>query len=388
MEVVFMNRYEIRFNLRGESMQTSFVNAGSYHHARETFEGMYPTASLGSIICQGPSRELNYLPIQSVSEFTLTRSKYLFVSHMGSHDSNSIWFDLALKAFHERYPNVEAEYLSTNEYSTQKYVQLIEQAISTKPDGLVVTITNAAALDRVLRQAISQGIPVIAFNTPDLRDPAARIPYLTYVGTDYYLDGKKAGEHALAHAKAGEIPMPKQVLCVNADATHGGLVARCEGMTNAMKASGITTITVATDWDPTRAANILSTYLARNPDVNYIYAVTSYLGPTARNVCKKMGLHPDLGDKGHNVTIIGVDDDPVSLSGVKAGYLLSTVSQEFWLQGYVPLQWLNWYREYGYTPEGDILTGPVMIDKTNVDHWITLVQGVIGADNFQKQIPW
>ena len=64
-----MNRYEIRFKFRDQSMQTSFVNAGSYHHARETFEGIYPTATLGSIICQGPSRELNYLSLQSVSEF-------------------------------------------------------------------------------------------------------------------------------------------------------------------------------------------------------------------------------------------------------------------------------------------------------------------------------
>jgi simple sugar transport system substrate-binding protein len=383
-----MNRYEIRFNFGGQLMQTSFVDAGSYHHARESFEGIYPAASLDSIICQGPSRDLNYLPVQSVSEFNPNLSKYLFVSHMGSNDANFQWFNLALKAFQQRYPNVKAEYLSTNEYNTQKYVQLIEQAISMKPDGLVVSITNAAALDCVLRQAISQGIPVIAFNTPDLRDPAARIPYLTFVGTDYYQDGKKAGEHALAHAKTAEIPMPKQVLCANAEATHGGLIARCKGMTDAMEAAGVKTETLATDWDPARAADILSAYLARNSDVNYIYAVTSDLGPTVRNVCKQMGLHPDLGDKEHNVTIIGVDDNPVSLSGVKAGYLLSTSSQEFWLQGYVPLQRLYWYREYGYTPESDILTGPVIIDKTNVDDWITLVQGVIGLDNFQKQIPW
>jgi PAS domain S-box-containing protein len=381
-------RYEIRFNFPGQSIQTTFMNAGSYYQAREAFEGMYPAASLGAIIYQGPSRELNFLPVQSVSEVTQVSSKYLFVSHMGHNDSNFKWFDSARKAFQERYPNVKTEYLSTKQYSIQKYVQLIEQAILTKPDGLVVSITNAAALDGVLRRAISQGIPVIAFNTPDLREPAARIPYLSFVGTDYYQDGKKGGEHALARARAGEIPMPKLVLCVNSDTTHGGLVARCKGMTDAMKAAGIDTQTLAMDWDAECEVDILSAYLARNPDVNYIYAVTGDLGPTVRNVCNKMGLHPDLGDKAHQVTIIGVDDSPVSLSGVKAGYLLSTVSQEFWLQGYVPLQRLYWYREFGYNPESDILTGPVIIDKTNVDEWITLVQGVIGADNFQEQIAW
>jgi simple sugar transport system substrate-binding protein len=69
--------------------------------------------------------------------------------------------------------------------------------------------------------------------------------------------------------------MPKQVLCANAEATHAGLVARCKGMTDAMEAAGIKTETLATDWDPAVAAKILSAYLARNPDVNYIYAVTS-----------------------------------------------------------------------------------------------------------------
>ena len=155
-----------------------------------------------------------------------------------------------------------------------------------------------------------------------------------------------------------------------------------------MSAAGIKTETLTTHSDPAGAANILSVYLARNLDVNYIYAVTTDSGPTVWNVCRKMGLHPDLGDKAHRVTIIGVDDNPVSLSGVKAGHLLSTVSQGFWLQGYVPLQRLYWYREFGYNPESDILTGPVIIDKSNVDEWITLVQGVIGADNFQKQIAW
>jgi simple sugar transport system substrate-binding protein len=48
------------------------------------------------------------------------------------------------------------------------------------------------------------------------------------------------------------------------------------------------------------------------------------------------------------------------------------------------LQWLFWYQEYGYAPERDILTGPVIIDKTNVDQWIILVKDVIGADKFHK----
>ena len=94
-------RYEIQFNFLGQAIQTTFVNAGSYYQARETFEEMYPAASLGSIFYQSPSRELNYMPGQSGSEEP--PSKYLFVSHMGPNDSNFKWFDLALNAFQERH---------------------------------------------------------------------------------------------------------------------------------------------------------------------------------------------------------------------------------------------------------------------------------------------
>jgi hypothetical protein len=50
---------------------------------------------------------------------------------------------------------------------------------------------------------------------------------------------------------------------------------------------------------------------------------------------------------------------------------------------YVPLQWL-----YGHQAYWNTLTGPVIIHKANVNEWITFLQGAIGLDNFQKQIPW
>ena len=63
-------RYEIRFSFESQSVQSTFVNAGSYHQARETFERLFPATILISIIYQGPSGELNY-PVQPVSEISL-----------------------------------------------------------------------------------------------------------------------------------------------------------------------------------------------------------------------------------------------------------------------------------------------------------------------------
>lgn len=315
-----------------------------------------------------------------------TQYRFVMVSHMGPNDSNSRWFDLSLAEFEQRFPEVETEYLATCEYSNQRYIQLIEQAIATNPDGLAVAITDAQALEGAIQNAIDKGIPVVAFNTPDPRPVGERIPYETFVGTDLYLDGYHAARHALAKADAGVIPQPSKVLCANPDPGHSGLVARCNGTKDAMAEAGIETDVLATDFDPARATNVLAAYLQRNRDVNVIYAVTRDSGPTVWKVANDLGRSPDVDSEG--ITLIGVDANPISLSGVQRGHLLSTVSQGFWLQGYEAMSWLYYKKRFGYSPAGDILTGPVMIDADTVDQWITFIRDVFGDEAFDRQVTW
>lgn len=312
--------------------------------------------------------------------------RFIFVSHMGPHDSNSKWFELSLRTFEEKFPDVQIEYLAPDKYSNEKFVELIEQAIATNPDGIAVSIIDAPAIQGAIRKAIDQGIPVMAFNTPDLRPVGQRIPYLAYVGTDPYLDGKRAAEHALAEAKAGRVPMPIKVLCINPDRAHLGLIARCRGMVDGMGEALIRTETLVTDLDPTHASEILADYLKRNQDINYFYAVTADSAPVVWKVAKDLGLSPDADMEG--ATIIGVDENPISLSGVARGHLLSTMSQGFWLQGWEPAAWLYWNKKFSYKPASDIHTGPVIIDKTTVAQWEKFIRDVFGNEAYDRQIPW
>ena len=143
------------------------------------------------------------LPAFQVDSASAQEKKYRFVmvSHIGSNDANMGWLTRSLKVFEEKYPDVETEYISTNQYSIQDHVRLLEQAIATNPDGLAVPIVSSEAFDGPLRKAIEKGIPVVAFNIPDQRPKEERIPYLTYVGGDEYLTGKLLGDYTVEHAK-------------------------------------------------------------------------------------------------------------------------------------------------------------------------------------------
>ena len=311
--------------------------------------------------------------------------RFVMVSHIGSNDPNMKWLTLSLEEFEIKYPDVTTEYISTNNYSVQEHVRLLEQAISTQPDGITVPIVSSDAFEGPIRKAIEQGIPVVAFNIPDTRPAGERIPYLTYVGGDEYLTGKKLGEFALSQAEAGNIPAPTGIVCASHDAAHQGLKARCQGMMDAMEGTGAAFEELFISAEPATARNTLQSFLQANPETNYIFTVASWSSPWAWGVANEMGLSPDVDNEG--VTVITVDASPVALAGIKAGHVLATNSQGFWLQGYAPMEWLYWYHELGYEPQSDILTGPIIVDASNIDHWEGLVRNIFGAA-YDEQNTW
>jgi simple sugar transport system substrate-binding protein len=311
--------------------------------------------------------------------------RFVMVSHIGSNDPNMKWLTLSLKEFEKKYPNVKTEYISTNEYSVQEHVRLIEQAIATRPDGIAVPIVSSDAMEGPLRSAIERGIPVVAFNIPDTRPEGERIPYLTYVGGDEYLTGKRLGEFAIQQAKAGKIPNPKKVMCANHDSAHMGLKERYRGMKDAMKAIGVEVEELFIGADPAKARNTMKSYLSANKDVNYIFTVASWSSPWAWDVANDMGLDPDVDNKG--MTIITVDASPIALGGIKRGHILATNSQGFWLQGFIPMEWLYWYHELGYKPQSDIITGPVIVSAANIAHWEKFVRKIF-LKAYDEQDTW
>src|SRR5258708_33871889 len=138
--------------------------------------------------------------------------RFIMVSHIGSNDPNMNWLTGSMKTFEEKYPGVKTQYLSTNEYSLQNFIAILNQAIATHPDGIAVPILNSQALQPILEKAISSAIPLVAFNISDTRPPDQRIKYLTYVGGHEYLTGTKLAEHAIEHSKATNIPKPPHIL--------------------------------------------------------------------------------------------------------------------------------------------------------------------------------
>lgn len=249
---------------------------------------------------------------------------------------------------------VKATYLGPEKFSIQKLVNMLDSAIAAKPDGIAVTITNAVVLDEPLRKAIKMGIPVVAINVADTRPAGERIPYLCYVGMDEYQGGIDAAWRMLKKFT------PKRAIIANQEPGHTGLELRAKGIKEVFAKKGIPVEEIDITNDTTKAVGIMSSYLSRHPDTDAIFT----LGPLGTQPALKLLEEKNLFGK---VTLSGWDLTPLMVDAIKKGELLFTVEQQQYLQGYLPIAFLYTYHKYGLIPHGTVLTGPAIVDKTNVD---------------------
>ncbi len=259
---------------------------------------------------------------------------------------------------------VDVTYLGPEKFSVQKLVDMVETAVAADPEGLVVTITDVRALDQPLKDAIKKGIPVVAINVPDPRPFDKAIPYLAYVGADDYQVGIEAAKRILQEFEGEK---PKNAVILVHEVGNAGLESRAKGFTEIFSEQGIPVEKLAGTPNATQNYQALDAYLTRKPETDVVFT----LGP--------LGAHPTLKlfedkDLFGTIKLAGVDLSETMIDAIKAGQMLFTVEQQQYLQGYLPINLLILYNKYGLIPHDDILTGPAIVDKDNVEVVEEMVQ--------------
>ena len=124
---------------------------------------------------------------------------------------------------------VQVEYQAPDTFDMVDMSQLIDAAVASDPDGLVVSIPDADALGDSIRAAVDAGIPVISMNSGS--DVAAELGLLNHVGQTEYEAGLGAGQ------RMGEAGVTN-ALCVNQEVGNAALDERCRGFTDGLGESG------------------------------------------------------------------------------------------------------------------------------------------------------
>lgn len=244
---------------------------------------------------------------------------------------------------------VTTEYQAPATFDMVAMSKLIDAAVASNPNGLVVSVPDASALSPSITKAIKAGIPVISINSGS--DVAAKLGVLAHIGQTEYEAGVGGGEK-LAAAGA------KNVLCINQEVGNAGLDLRCKGLTDAIKKAGGKVEVLAVELaDPTGTANRVAAKLQSDPTIDAIFT----LGPTGAAPVLSQLKKDKLNGK---IKLATFDLSPEVLDALKAGDMLFAIDQQQYTQGYLAVVYMTLYLQNLNTP-GNILvpTGPGFVTK-------------------------
>jgi simple sugar transport system substrate-binding protein len=259
---------------------------------------------------------------------------------------------------------VRVDYQAVTAFDMVAMSHLLDAAVASRPQGLVVSMPDVDALGPSIRAAVAAGIPVISINSGGHAFQALGV--LAHVGQPEYDGGRQAGQR-LAAAGA------RIALCINHEVGNVALDQRCRGLGDAMAEAGGKVSILAVDLsDPEDARQRVRGALAADPTVDAVLTLgTAGAEPTFQAL-------RDAGREGE-VRFGTFDLSPSVLEWLERGVVLFAIDQQPYLQGYMPIVLLTKYLETGTIPGGGaaIRTGPRFVTGEEADRVRTLVrQGI------------
>ena len=261
-------------------------------------------------------------------------------------------------------PNFDLSLKYPEQASAAVQQRLMEDLVAAGVAGIMVSAidpkTQTDGLDKIASQTL--------LLTTDSDSPKSkRVAYIGSSNTDL---GKEAGKLVL---KA----LPNGGKCIGFVGLPGADNARerIEGVKETIKGSKVELIDVRGDEiDQTRAKRNVEDALAATPDVSCLIGFYSYNTPRIYEVLKESGK---LG----KIQIIGFDEDPITLGGVKEGSIIGTVVQQPFEWGYRGMKLMAQILggdKSGVPANGLVIVPGKVIDKSNVDDFMASMKKMLG----------
>ena len=246
---------------------------------------------------------------------------------------------------------IKCKYTAPGTFDMVEMAKLIDNAVSQKPKGIVITLPDAAALGKSVKAAIAAGIPVVSMNSGS--DDFAKLGISAHVGQTEFEAGVGGGQKMKA---AGG----KKALCVNHEVGNVALDRRCAGF---KKGFGGSVEVLGTSNDPTEIQKAVAAKLGGVDTILTLGAGLS--GEAALKALKSAG-------KVGSIKLGTFDMSPDMLKAAAAGEVEFLIDQQQYLQGYLPIAIFAQYMRWGTMPAGVVMTGP----------------GFVTPDNASKVIKW
>jgi simple sugar transport system substrate-binding protein len=292
------------------------------------------------------------------------------IAVVGGSNDDAFWNKIK-KGIDDARPAVEANGGTVNYLRLVNYdnfapdvVQLIRTAISQKVDGLVIPNWVPEAEDPAIKDAMAAGIKVILMNAGGA-DKARELGAINYVGNEEYPAGLAGGEYFAAHGQ-------KNVICVNTIPGAANLEARCKGVSDSMTKAGLKSTQLplpSTSFgNATAVAEAIKAELLKDETIDGVITISAGDADSAAIGISQAG-------KTATASLASFDMNEAGLMRIKEGTQSFAIDQQPYLQGYLAVSLLASHIDFGTNlPTFPVLTGPGIVDKSNIDATLAGVQ--------------
>jgi ribose transport system substrate-binding protein len=277
------------------------------------------------------------------------------IAYSGYATSNDFWNTLGKAAAAEaKAKGVKFIDLTTETQDASAQKQAVDTVITEKPDAIIIGSVDPNVWKDSIAKAKAAGIPILAVDT------AIDDPYISaLIQTDNLGAASAEGDYickALNGAKGSALVMAGTVAHQTGD-------ARQKGVADKLEACGMTVIKQYGDWDENKEVQISTDTMTATPDLKVIFAPHDGGAAAVAALVKQKGMT----DK---IMVFGFDALPVMLKAIKAGEGTGTMKQDNVRMGTEIVDDAITLVQGG-TVEPKIFIAGIMIDKTNVDQYLT-----------------
>jgi ABC-type sugar transport system, periplasmic component len=216
--------------------------------------------------------------------------------------SESDWRNANTRSIQEAAKEAGIELLFDNaEQSQEKQIEAIRGFIARKVDVIAFAPVIETGWEGILTEARQAGIPVILSDRAvQISDPSL---YVTFIGADFYEEGRKAGKYLL-DKKRNE---PGPVVIAELEGTEGSSpsIERGRGFRDVIRERADMTIAYSAPADFTvdKGAEVMRRFLRESGgDIDVLFAHNDDMALGAIEAIEEFGLKP-----GEDIVIISVD---------------------------------------------------------------------------------
>ncbi len=207
---------------------------------------------------------------------------------------------------------VSLDFQGPNEFDAAQQTPIVNAVAAKKPDAILIAPTDTKAMYAPIKQAADAGSKIVLVDTTLENSSLAA----SQIASDNEGGGRNAAE-TLSKLIGGE----GKVFVVNVKPGISTTDARAKGFEAGAKEAGLDYIGQEYSQDePAKAASIVKSILAKNPDLKGIFATNLFSAEGAASGLREAGK---LGD----VKIVGFDAGPKQVEDLKAGLVQALIAQ-------------------------------------------------------------